>query len=347
MSKFISIKPLDTLFFRGAKPFNMSDDSWSDSYSLPFPSVIWGTLYAHLYFKDEEAKQEENFKNLKIKNIYLYNFKDKSIFLTMPNDVFSDGKELYIGEYKKAPKNSSYPLEYINCANTNEPVERLKNSFLRVDSLSREYIKKSSSLIYEDSEDIFLQDHKVGIAIDKRRKATKEGHLYRVDLTQFEKEWGFLVEYDLEIFEFELDGYLKLGGESKVAKFQHIDKPNYIESYEKDIEKFKNNFDSEKYFKLYIKSPTAFKEGWKPTLIDCNLLCANIDEYLSIGGFDMQTKKQKAKQRVMKRFVPSGAVYVFEKQQQSYREIKELIEKEIEEHNETHKGFGLFEILEA
>ena len=347
MRKFISIKPLDTLFFRGAKPFNMSDDSWSDSYFLPFPSVIWGALYAHLYVNYEEAKEEENFKNLKIKNIYLYNFKDKSIFLTMPNDVFSDGQKLYIGEYKKAPKNSSYDLEYINCADSDEPVERLKNSFLRIDSLSREYMKKSSSLIYKDSEKIFLQDYKVGIAIDKRRKATREGHLYRVDLTQFEKEWGFLVEYDLEIFKFKSDGYLKVGGESKVAHFQDIDKPNYIESYENDIENFKNNFKNEEYFKLYIKSPTAFKEGWRPTVSGCTLLCANIDEYLSIGGFDMKTKKQKAKPREMRRFVPSGAVYVFEKQQQSYQEIKELIEKEIEEHNETHKGFGLFEILEA
>ena len=343
MSRFITIKPLDTLFFRGAKPFDMSDDSWSDSYSLPFPSVVWGALYAHLYYQSEEAKQEENFKNLKIKNIYLYNFKDKSTFLTIPNDVFSDGKELYVGKYKEAPKNSSYPLEYINYANTDEPVERLKNSFLRIDSLSREYMKKSSSLIYEDSEDIFLQDYKVGIAIDKTRKATKDGHLYRVDLTQFEKEWGFLVEYDLEIFEFKSDGYLKLGGESKVAHFQHIDKSNYIESYENDIENFKNNFENEEYFKLYIKSPTAFKEGWKPTLAGYNLLCANIDEYFSIGGFDMKSGTQ----REMRRFVPSGAVYVFEKQRQSYQEIKELIEKEIEEHNETHKGFGLFEILEA
>lgn len=347
MSKFIAIKPLDTLFFRGAKPFNMSDDSWSDSHSLPFPSVVWGALYAHLYVNFSEAKEEENFKSLKIKNIYIYNFKDKSTFLTMPNDVFSDGKDLYIGEYKKAPLHSSYLLEYINYANTKESVERLKDSFIRIDSLSREYMKKSRSLIYEDSEKIFLQDYKVGIAIDKARKSTKEGHLYRVDLTQFEKEWGFLVEYDVDKFEFEDEGYLKLGGESKVAQFQHLDKPNYIETYEKDIEELKNSFLSEEYFKLYIKSPTAFKDGWRPTLSGHKLLCANMDEYLSIGGFDMKTKSKKAQQREMRRYVPSGAIYVFERQNKSYQEIRELIETEIKEHNDVHKGFGLFEILEA
>lgn len=343
MTKFITLKPLDTLFFRGAKPFNMSSDSWSDSDALPFPSVIWGALYAHLYYKSKEAKDEKNFKNLQIKNIYIYNFKDKSTFLTMPNDVFSDGKELYIGEYKKAPQNSSYALEYMNYANTDESVERLKDSFIRVDSLSREYIQKSKSLIYKDSKKIFISDYKVGIAIDKSRKSTKEGHLYRIDLTQFCKDWGFLIEYNLDRFEFEKSGYLKLGGESKVARFEHRTKTNYIESYEKDIEQLKMKFNDEEYFKLYIKTPTAFEQGWRPTLIGCELLSANVDNSLSIGGFDMKSGKQ----REMRRYVPSGAIYLFEKQKQSYQEIRELIEKEIKECNDTHKGFGLFEILEA
>ena len=344
MSKFITIKPLDALFFRGAKPFNKSSDSWSDADSLPFPSVVWGALYAHLYCKHEEAREDKSFKNLKIKNIYIYNFKDKSTFLPMPNDVFTDGKKIYIGEYKKVPNGSSYPLEYINCANSDESVERLKESFIRIDSLSREYIKKSKSPIYSKATKIFISDYKVGIALDKSRKSTKEGHLYRVDLTQFCKKWGFLIEYDLDMFEFEKSGYLKLGGESKVAKFEHITKTNYIESHEEYIEQLKMKFDNEEYFKLYIKTPTAFKEGWRPTLDGYKLLSANIDSYLSIGGFDMKS----AKQREIRRYVPNGTVYLFEKKkEESYQEITELIRQEIAEYNDTHKGFGLFEILEA
>jgi len=334
---------MDTLFFRGAKPFYKGEDSWSDSQFLPFPSVIWGSLYAHLYSYYDEAKEEKNFKNLKIKNIYLYNFKDKSTFVAMPNDVFSDGKNLYIGEYDNAPTNSSYPLKYISYANTNESVERLKDSSVRIDSLIR-YMKKESTLSYITKDELYISDAKVGIAIDKSRKATKKSHLYRVDLTQFCKDYGFLVEYALDGFEFQSEsGYLKLGGESKVAQFEHVKKNEYIEFYEKEIDKLKAKFKEEKYFKLYIKTPTAFKEGWRPILDGFELLCANLDETLSIGGFDMKNSTQ----REMKRYVPSGAVYVFTKQQESFEEIEQLIIDEIAQHNERHKGFGLFEILEA
>lgn len=343
MSRFISIKPLDTLFFRGSKPFNMNNDSWSDSHFLPFPSVIWGSLYNQLYFKYEDAQKEENFKNLKIKNIFIYNFKDKSTYLTMPNDVFSDGKKLYIGEYKKAPEYSSYPLKYINYANCNEEVEIFKNSFIRIDSLSREYMKKDNNILYKKMDEILLSAHKVGISIDKSRNSTKDGHLYRIDLTQFCQDWGFLVEYDLDIFNFDDNGYLKLGGESKVAKFEHVSKNLYIKDFYKNIDSFKNRFINEKYFKIYFKTPTTFENGWKFTLEGCEMICANIDEYFSIGGYDMKNNEAKK----MKRYIPNGVVYVFEKQKQSYKEIQNLIEEEIKKYNETHKGFGLFEILEA
>lgn len=57
---------------------------------------------------------------------------------------------------------------------------------------------------------------------------------------------------------------------------------------------------------------------------------------------------KNGKQREIRRYVPSGTVYVFEKKkEESYQEITDLITREIAEYNDTYKGFGLFEILEA
>jgi CRISPR-associated protein Cmr3 len=338
---YMKIKPTDTLFFRGGKPFNAGADSWSDSSFLPHPSVIWGAMFSVLYkenkikkTKDKDGKtivSDEERKKLKIKNVYLYNEKQTTILIPAPLDIFVDSDDKkYIAKYRDAKFLSNYPLEVVSAIDADEEVKPLENHFIEINSLYEHYVRGfSKNLVLYNFDDVFVQDYKVGIAIDKTTKTAKESNLYRIDLTQFHKEWSFLIEYESEIA-FKNSGMLKLGGEGKSASFAVIDEPIGLQSANATKGKMEERLKEKNYCKVLFKTPTFFKCGWKPE--QGGLVCANVGKYISIGGWDMETGKPKA----MKRYVPAGSVYVFEKTDEFTM---------VSEDEESYKGFGCYEIL--
>ena len=330
---YIQIKPTDSLFFGSGKPFNAGADSWTDSSFLPNPSVIWGALFSVLYREKKVTVKEK--EKLKIKNIYLYNEEKTTILVPTPLDIFVDSEgNRYRGEYKDVNFISNYSLPVINMVEDKD-VKPLENSFIEINSLYQHYVKKSfKSLILYDFSKVFVADYKIGIQIDKQRGIGEKNHLYRIDLTQFKKEWSFLVEYESDI-EFNQKGVLKLGGENKTAFYQKVNKPIGLKSACKYKINILRDLKTKKYFKIFFKTPVYFKEGWKPK--QNGLVCANIGKPISIGGFDMEKKsKNENPIKEMKKYIPAGSVFVFKKDE------KIAIEGE---DSESYKGFGSFELL--
>jgi len=341
---FMKIRPTDSLFFRGGKPFNAGSDSWTDSSFLPNPSVIWGAMFSILYKEGKVTTKEEDRKKLKIRNIYLYQEKNRvlNILIPTPLDVYvdEDGNN-YISKIKKVDFISNYPLKYVSVLEKDN-LEIAEKSFIRIDTLFKDY-QNSYELSLYAFDTIFKSDYKIGIKIDNRTKTAKENYLYRIDLTQFEKECGFLVEYELDTsIKFEPNGILKLGGEGKTAQFKIIEElktrtfKSLSKRREKSLEKIKQNG----YFKLYFKTPALLKSDWKPNDIEgLELLSANVGKYIVIGGWDME----KSEPKEMKRFVPAGSVYIYKIEDKNI-DFQSLIENEIK-FDESYKGFGSFEIL--
>ena len=338
---YIQIKPTDSLFFGSGKPFNAGSDSWTDSLFLPNPSVIWGALFSLLH-KEEIAQKGTNFRTtqeqrekLKIKNIYLYNEEQTTILVPAPLDIFvdSEGKR-YKGEYIDVDFISNYELPVINMVDGVD-VKPLENSFIEINSLYQHYVKKSfKSLILYDFSKVFVADYKIGIEIDKQRGIAEKNHLYRIDLTQFKKEWSFLIEYESDI-EFNQKGILKLGGESKTAFYQKVNEPIGLQSMKLFKKQTFEQLKDEDFVKVFFKTPVYFREGWRPK--QSGLVCANIGKLISIGGFDMEkNSKNENPIKEMKKYIPAGSIFVFEKD----RDIK--IENE---DGESYKGFGSFELL--
>jgi len=335
---FIQITPTDSLFFGTGKPFNAGADSWTDSSFLPNPSVIWGALFTLLH-KEEIAQKGTNFitteeqrKKLKIKNIYLYNEEQTTILVPAPLDIFvdSEGKR-YKGEYRDVEENfiSNYPLKVINMVEGKD-VKPLENSFIEINSLYQHYVKKNfKSLILYDFNKVFVADYKIGIKINRQKGIAKDNHLYRIDLTQFKKEWSFLVEYESDI-EFNQKGILKFGGESKIAFYQKINKPTVLKSACRYKINILRDLKTKKYFKIFFKTPVYFQNGWKPK--KSGLVCANIGKPIFIGGFDMEANEPKK----MKKYIPAGSVFVFKKDKDKKIESEDI---------ELYKGFGSFELL--
>ncbi len=327
---FMKIKPTDSLFFGAGKPFNAGSDSWTDSSFLPNPSVIWGAMFSVLFREGRVTVKDK--EKLQIKNIYLYNEEQTTILVPAPLDIFvdSDGKK-YIAKYRDVDFISNYPLKVISSIDTDKEVKPLENCFIEINSLYEEYCEDNADdLVLYNFDEVFVQDYKIGIKIDKKSKTAKDKHLYRIDLTQFKEEWSFLIEYECDI-DFNQSGILRLGGESKIAQYEQIaDKPIGIVDYEAYRDEMLGELKKQKEYKVLFKTPTYFENGWKPK--QNGLLCANVGKYISIGGWDMETRNHKA----MKKYIPAGSVYLFEKQ--------ETMDFELED-DEAYKGFGSFEIL--
>ena len=49
----LQIRPNDTMFFGKGKPFNVAENSWVQSYTMPMPSVFWGAIYSAILSKDD------------------------------------------------------------------------------------------------------------------------------------------------------------------------------------------------------------------------------------------------------------------------------------------------------
>ena len=329
---YMKIKPTDTLFFRDGKPFNAGSDSWSESSFLPNPSVIWGAMFGVLFREKKVTTKHEDRKKLQIKNIYLYNEEQTTILISAPLDIFVDSdNRKYIAKYRDVDFISNYPLQVVSEIDADQEVKPIENHFIEINSLYEHYTKGyAKNLILYNFDDVFVADYKIGIKIDKEKQTAQENHLYRIDLTQFHEEWSFLIEYESEI-EFGNSGILKLGGESKSASYKKVDIPIGLQSANEYKEKTLNELESKKYFKVLLKTSTYFDSGWKPK--QDGLICASVGKSSSIGGFDMETNKPK----VMKKYIPAGSVYVFEKKDGEI-EIKS-------EDIESYKGFGSFELL--
>ena len=328
---YIKIKPTDSLFFGSGKPFNAGSNSWSDSSFLPHPSVIWGAMFSVLFRQGDVTVSDK--EKLEIKNIYLYNEEQTTILIPAPLDIFVDSdKKKYISKYKDVDFISNYPFDVISHIDTDKEVKPLENHFIEINSLYEHYTKGyAQNLILYNFDDVFVADYKIGIAIDKDKGTTKEGMLYRIDLTQFHDEWSFLIEYELEKeISFKQSGILKLGGEGKTAQYSKIDKPIGLKSASVSKARMEEKLQNQNYFKVLFTTPTYFKCGWQ--LEREGLLCANVGKHISIGGWDMETKNHKA----MKKYIPAGSVYVFEKKD----ELKFKLED-----NEAYKGFGCHKLL--
>ena len=331
--KYMQIKPTDSLFFGTGKPFNAGADSWTDSSFLPNPSVIWGALFSVLYREGEidivDGKvSEDERKKLKIKNIYLYIEENKVLKFLVPTplDVYIGKHNNYISELQKVNFISNYPLDYISMIDKDD-IEIAENSLIEIGSLFKSYQKHIVPSIYQFDK-IFKADYKIGIKIDKNKKTAQENHLYRIDLTQFEKNSGFLVEYEIdEEKSFNPSGVLKrgvlkLGGEGKSAKYEDIKANRILRELDKYRKKAKDKIEKEKFFKLYFKTPALLKSDWKPNEIKgLKLLSANVGKYIPIGGFDMEKNKPKA----MNKFIPAGSVFVYKIEDKSIN-IRETIE---------------------
>ena len=361
----IEIKPLDTVFFRDAKPFNMGVQTWADSVFPPAPSVFMGVLRtAYLGQTGVSVKQMlEDTKDLKIKGVFL---KRNYPLFPIPADLIDFDKN-DDGSNKKDNKPtllnlkqnhliSNYPLPYVLKSNDNRKIKELAGKAFIDDLTLEDYLNAKTIESYIDISECMTDEPKVGIGRDNSTFITEEGKLYRVGMQRMEGEMkgnaprssiddrqlSFIVEYE-QLSNFKLGTTTKVGAEGKLASLIEVKEPFNIPV---------PNFDST-LLKLYFATPAIFEKGWLPNWlsadgtfskhpeanVEVRLIACALNKQTQIGGFDMELGVPKPMYKV----VPAGSIYYLEtKSRENTQQLAEVLHaKCIADFGKAKEGFGL------
>lgn len=347
----IEIKPLDTVFFRDAKPFAMAEETWADSMPLPYPSVLYGALrsvhfagdmdvFQKLHSESKLDSRDDPTTNLRIRRILLKD-KNNNVYYPLPLDCLKKkddrGNDVFLSKLVENKATSSLTTERrFEAFDKNEMHERVNDGILNswefIDYLNAEKAKFN----YLKLSDFVESEPKIGIGRDKNTHTSEEGRLYRVGMQRL-KGIKIVAEFDgLAIPE---KGLLRLGGEGKAAEYEKIEEIEPIEMPE--IE--------DNLFKIYLATPAIFDRGWLPSWINeetlegeiagikVNLITAAIGKPLYVGGFDMKARKPKP----MYRAVPQGSVYYFKISNDGDKSNLENIHRKSISDKREEEGFGM------
>lgn len=327
---FLRIKPLDTLFFRSARPMTMGVDTWGEVVFPPFPSTLYGAIRSFMIFqrgtledfrkgkyKEDLGTPDEEGKLALLGPLLL---KNDQVLFPLPLDlVRGEGGNFVPLKLKmvRMPFLSAYTPPCIFVWDGKGMVKGA-SGFLPQKAFVNYLTQKEDRFEGCEGRDVFLYEDKIGIARERTTLTSKEGHLYRIPLIRLKEGVGILVKVE-GVEDIPSSGVLQLGGESKGAVFQALgDDPL------REIEELSSELVGErlKMFKIYLATPAIFQKGWLPQWMDestlegelkekgirLRLVAASIGKPLRIGGWDLA----KGRPKRMYKAVPPGSVYCFQ-----------------------------------
>ncbi|MEO0271907.1 MAG: type III-B CRISPR module-associated protein Cmr3 [candidate division WOR-3 bacterium] len=358
---WIRISPNDTLFFRTGRPFTLGSETWAEGAFPPYPSTIYGALRTFLILKKGSLKKfiEEGYNDIgspgskgsmKIIGPIMCNNEGYPLFRVPYDLVKSSSKsekdklrlhrlfsvkkpQIYISDDKmelillhRGKEVVRQVYAYLDCKSFKEYLECKKTEF---DSIS--------------PEKLYISEPKIGIARNRITLTSKEAQIYRIPMTRLTHNNGLLVRID-EVSDFPENGLFLLGGEGKSVSFEKLSN-NPLATLENVDFELKDGL-----FKLYLATPTIFKNGWLPkwinpeTLrgkiggIELQLVGCALGKCIKIGGWDIANNRPKPTFEA----IPEGSVYYFKTLNGvSLEEIKEVFHmKNVSEIN-PEEGFGL------
>lgn len=338
--KRVFIKPFDVLMFRSSRPFNREGDRIAERGPIT-PLSFAGALKTEVLLNSYPSLPED----------WYYQQQDKSFMETISKLVgfFGSNDDTKIKVYasfivkddEKKTELLPLPLDLV-VDDKNKSIEALKpiraeilsgdgNSLVGTDSFYMEpstarlvnleslvdYLLGSTpsyNSIVKETE-VFEYERRFGIALDKKTKTTEEGMLYTAEFLRLREEYGFVVWMNTS--EGLSDGYIKLGGEGKVAQYSVLSDPGLFPS--EICKEIVNKINSKRKLKMYLATPAVFRNGkmnrWHPDqsrleeklAVKLSLVASSIDKPFYLGGWDMAKKQQKPLMRAVK----EGAVYYY------------------------------------
>lgn len=334
--QYLSLRPLDPLFFRSGLPFALAEDNLAASHFPPYPSVLAGALRT-AYARQAGLPVEKipaATQDLRIDRI-AYHLDGRQLWLPLPLDYvqpkiqadpahpratllqLQENPIALAGWLSSRPQKGSFaPAPDV----TGKPriVESIEDGLIAVEELL-DYLEGKPPTELEAGwtrwSDHLLTEAKLGIEREDATRSAKEGRIYRVAMSRIPEQADIIVRLHGLDFSPWPEGVLKLGGEGKLAAYQLVS-PDEIRSLT-DLEQLHSEPTTR--FKVYLSTPGVFShpegiptlEPHLPSAGRIDFLGACTGRALSIGGWDLQARTPKA----MTKAAPAGAIYAFETDQ--------------------------------
>ena len=157
----------------------------------------------------------------------------------------------------------------------------------------------------------------------------RDGRLFTVSFTRPGLDIGFLLSVTGDGSAFDEDGWLRLGGEARSARYtqrepdspREADPPREADSAGSapSPDAMAASIREHGQFRLALATPVAFENGWRPDALDeegngmiggcpVSLRGAAVGKPVPLGGWNMA----EGRPRPTRRAVPAGSVYFFE-----------------------------------
>lgn len=356
----IEIKPMDTLFFRNGKPFDMGEDNWAEGIFPPSPRSFYGAIRSAYFAANpsliELANTSEDPTNsLRINGFWIK--RGDGLFCPSPLDYVRKKKDK-TGRLipAKLVKQSEV---FAGIAKGGYPFDFIPYSKDDVQSSAGYMIDSDALFDYHPDDDIygcevksfFSSEPKIGVGLDNKTRSNSEGKLYRVGLNRlhssfdqenraFKEQVSFVLDYDFDY----VPKVLKLGGEGKTAFCSTYNNGKLAEEIHTT-----DWSEESKFFRLVFLTPSFLEKGWKLDLsgfldneFEIKLILAFVGKPEAIGGWSIKEKKPKP----MKKAIPAGSTYYFQiKSGHSINDVVKELKKTPVLNSDVQagrEGFGLF-----
>lgn len=348
------IEPVEPLLFRTGRPFDAGQDSFAESLFPPTPETLQGAVRGTIAtywdprkniadaFNDMQLTRRigdrDGYERFRITGLALGRYYKahtgtiERLFPT-PAHIMKSGTQLHrlLPRLLNEDATANFPDDMHHyLAPERKPEDDLKplEGWLTEVDLYRTLGKGAiTDIEIVKKEDIYQEEPRLGIGIQRGTKATEEGYLYQVLMIRMNHNlehnyiYGFVVDIHLaplspddapltdEQVQKELhlpaSGWMTLGGEQRTAHFRVLSTPA----------KHATTSTQERSL-LYLATPAAFETGWKPSPHLAPLdtpLTAAIHRYEPIGGWKLNPGDARGENKIMRRCVPAGSVYFFDK----------------------------------
>jgi CRISPR-associated protein Cmr3 len=322
MTQWIFIEPNDVWMFRDNKPFTAASDFVARSVFPPTPQTVQGAIRtAYLTQRkvnlkdfmagkvdDEVVGTPSKLGTMTIKGPYVarrVNGKLEVLY-PMPMDVLKGKNERSGRDETTVLKPTSHKT-----FETNAPFDGWRaleggggnfkeaSGFLTQQGMA-EYLEGEKAPAVEHivkAEDVYSYEDRVGLALDRGRRANQQGHFYRAQFVRMRAGAGLLVGLDDGALD--TTGVIHIGGEARTGCYETV-----------DVKLLDNR--KQGNLKVVLLAPAWFEDvyatDWSPFVGGGKLVSTVLGKPQPISGWDVARNQPKP----LRNFVPMGSVFYFE-----------------------------------
>lgn len=311
----VFIEALDVLFLRGNQHFG-SAGAHGAALMPPWPSLAAGALRSRLMAAGHTIESLHAFRLTHFGLARLQSHTAQTgapasapawaePLLPLPADLMVTSDAPNLARYARPTPlhpavRSSHTLEQLAVQALPQPAKPVGGLWLNGQGIGAWQAGQAIGAAHLiQSSKLWRIDERLGIALDPHSRSAADGKIYTAEAVALQAGVGLLASY-VGAPALPAQTLLRLGGDGR-AGVLHSPRFNLPAPDWARIER-------ERRFRLLLRTPGLFANGWQPDGIPAHLVAASVGRSETVSGWDLLTGAPKPAQRL----APAGSVYWFD-----------------------------------